>query len=556
MTIICSEPRPSFSHEGGIRDGDIKIAVIGAGSAGLVMAKEIIEASKNCKRAIEFTVFERRDDVGGIWQFDEIVQPGYLAWESDQGDLRAVGKDVEDSRRRLRYGWRDRWPPGPMFDGLRTNIPSDLMEYRDVPFDSKTPLFPSRKTVQNYLKRYAEENKLVPHIRFNTSVTSLKKDDKKGQWLLKSRDLLHEKTNDDEKLETFSHIAVCHGRCNTPNIPNIVGLETFQGIISHSAWYRDPSMIKEKNVLIVGNASSGMDIAREMAGYITRTLSNNITPQMWEKKCKMEPFNVYSSWHSMVKAPGMDYNPLDSSSPDWCQRIKVLPQIEHIDAKAIHFEGGVILYNIELIIFATGFLFDNPYIDQSDGVLLTRPLLPPSKNEFRTGFPSQTMYNMDDWLLFHSQDDSIAFLGLPLVIVPFPFTQIQALYVIHRWLQLAPRLPRLDTSIPLHDEKRWSSSIRDRQDQQEKELHNGVILESSSHVISHPSDFAYLDALLNLLHQADSNAGVEPPWQQGYKSDGFGNGFPKGPENRYQTAKWRFERRTNGKRLRRDHLGY
>lgn len=533
--------------------GSLKVAIIGAGSAGLVMAKEIIEASQSFGKAIDFTIFERRNNVGGIWQFDEIVKPGYLAWESEQADLKPISENMEDARR-IRFGWKEEWPPGPMFSGLRTNIPSDLMEYRDAPFDPNTHLFPSRETVQDYLEKYAKSNKLIPHIRFNTSVTSLKKDDQTGQWLLKSRDLQQETTN-GEKLEIFSHIAVCHGRCNTPNIPNIVGLGKFKGKVSHSAWYRDPSAIKEKNVLVVGNASSGMDIAREMAGYITRTLSNGTTPALWKERCRMEPFNIYSSWHSLDKAPGMDYNPLDALSPDWCRKIKVLPQINHINEEAIHFEDETILDDIELIIFATGFLFDNPYIDQSSGSLLTRPLLPPSNNLSKTGFPSQTMYNMDDWLLFHGQDESIAFLGLPLVIVPFPFTQIQALYVIHRWIGLVARLPLLDRSIPLNDEKRWSS-FRDQYDEQDEELKNSVILETSSHAVNHPSDFAYLDELLRLLHQTDSKAGIESPWQQEYKSDGYGNGNRKGPEARYKTSKWRFERRTNGKKLRRDHLGY
>jgi hypothetical protein len=534
--------------------GPMRIAVIGAGSAGMTAAKQIVDYSaKSGGHAIDFTVFERQSNVGGIWQYFPDNRPGFLAWETDQAELipiEGIGS-LAGREGRLRYGWKQEWPPGAMFDGLRTNIACDLMTYRDTPFAPNTNLFPSRQTVQSYLEDYARSNDLYPHIQFETAVTKLKKEERGQQWLVTTQSSV---PLDPPKEEYFTHVLVCHGRCSVPNIPSIPGIETFKGKVSHSAWYRDPSVMKERNVLIVGNASSGMDIARELAGYLARDLPSGLSPDEWREKCKEDPFKIYSSWHSLEKAPPMDYNPLDPDSPDWSRKIQVKEEIDHIRDDCVYFKSGSMLDTIELIIFATGFLFDSPYIDQSTEPLLSRPFLPPSKNASRTGFASKSMCNLDDWLLFHSHDESIAFLGLPITVVPFPFTEVQAAFVLQRWLGMVERLPRLDRTIPTDDPDRWSSRGSEEESGHEEGEEMCPILRQTTHVFGHPSELVYVNSLLSRL--ALPGAGQDPPWQKEYTSDGQGHGGPRGLEGRYATAQWRIERRTNGKTLRRETLGY
>ena len=351
------EAQPSDEVENNGNDSELlRVAIIGAGSAGMTATKQILETAAKSASKVDVVVFERRGNVGGIWQYDEDVKSGYLAWESEQATLQPVEEGGGQRKSRLRYGWENKWPPGAMFDGLRTNIPSDLMAYRDAPFAPDTNLFPSRKTVQQYLEGYAKRHNLLSCIRFNTIVTILKKTDHSKQWLIKTKSSLNDpsiSTSKEDGYESFSHVIVCHGRCNTPNIPNISGLETFKGRVLHSAWYRDPSKIMERDILVVGNASSGMDIARELSGYITRDLPSGLSPNQWKEKCKKDPFNVYSSWHSLEKPPPMDFSPLDPDSPDWCRKIKVLDQILQINGNDIHFKDGTVFHDIKLLIFET-----------------------------------------------------------------------------------------------------------------------------------------------------------------------------------------------------------
>lgn len=55
-----------------------------------------------------------------------------------------------------------------------------------------------------------------------------------------------------------------------PNIPSIPGIETFPGTILHSHSYRKPDMFSGKTVLVLGAASSGVDIALELSRHATK----------------------------------------------------------------------------------------------------------------------------------------------------------------------------------------------------------------------------------------------------------------------------------------------
>jgi hypothetical protein len=115
-------------------------------------------------------------------------------------------------------------------------------------------------------------------------------------------------------------------------------------------------------------------------------------------------------------------------------------------------------------------------------------------------------------------------------------------------------LPRLNSTLPPNDANRWSS--RPHPQDLIKEEEETMILETSSHIFGHPSDVAYMNALMAMLHPVYPEAGLHPPWQEEYRSDGAGNGAPKGFEGKYACTQWRVERRTNGKKLRRETLGY
>lgn len=53
-------------------------------------------------------------------------------------------------------------------------------------------------------------------------------------------------------------------------MPRIPGIETFPGTVLHSHSYRKPDAFSGQTVLVLGAASSGIDIAIELSGHATR----------------------------------------------------------------------------------------------------------------------------------------------------------------------------------------------------------------------------------------------------------------------------------------------
>lgn len=112
----------------------MRVAVIGAGAAGLCAARHILARPKVFARPV---VFELIDRVGGTWCYEEQV-----------GTYQS-GRPVHSS----------------MYRDLRTNLPKEVMMFPDFPFDPKLSSFMSHQEVQEYLEKYCQSHNIGPHIR-------------------------------------------------------------------------------------------------------------------------------------------------------------------------------------------------------------------------------------------------------------------------------------------------------------------------------------------------------------------------------------------------------
>ncbi|KAK0554376.1 monooxygenase [Tilletia horrida] len=569
-----------------------KVAIIGAGSAGLAAALELLTLSHSGKTKdrvrFEPRLFERRPHLGGIWQYDD---PGECSFVFDE---RGAGHPVSSlpagsgSGSSSLSGSRRAWPPSPMYEGLRTNIPRDLMCFRDFPderHDEQAALFPSRGTVQSYIEAFAAQKELLPFIRFNTDVVSVHRIAHRpgpigpqSKWAVVSRAL---DGSSVETREEYDYVVVAAGRCNRPKVPLLPGLWLWKGKLLHSAWYRTPTVFRGQSVLVVGNNSSGMDIARELHGKVVRDFDGR---EEWIADAHAQPprtgVKVRQSVEDITKPPPMDYDPRDEASPEWSKAIEVVPRISRIeraqDDESSHgrviLEDGRVLDDVDTIIFATGFSYEFPMLDQSLAPFDEAPvMLPPPDSKLsaveqaeleqvraarrecqgvdadKLPRASPFLSNLDDWQLFHRRDPSIVFLGIPTSIVPFPFAQIQARYAAYFWAGLVPALPALDPSLPVTDAAKWNSPV-ERADETEQQARSR---DPVQHIFGHPSESAYLDQLLERMQGEAAFSPVDA-----LETDGKGKIGQRGPELNFQTTKWRRERRANGKALRREELGY
>ena len=181
-----------------------RVAVVGAGAAGLVAARWLIEAG------IEPALFERHPGLGGLWRPDT----------------------------------------GLAYPTLRTNTSKQKTAFSDQPFDAALPDFPGRDDVLAYLEGFADRFDLRRRIRFGTAVRSVRRGD--GGW--------------DVDGEAFDAVVVCSGLFARPVLPALPGRERFGGAVIHSRDYGSPEAFAGRDVVVIGAGSSAIDIARDLVG--------------------------------------------------------------------------------------------------------------------------------------------------------------------------------------------------------------------------------------------------------------------------------------------------
>ncbi|XP_039633839.1 flavin-containing monooxygenase FMO GS-OX-like 4 [Perca fluviatilis] len=177
-----------------------RVAVIGAGAAGLCAARHILS---RVNRFAPPVVYELTDKVGGTWCYDERV------------GTYPNGRPIHSS----------------MYRDLRTNLPKEVMMFPDFPFDSSLNSFLPHHEVQRYLESYCQSHAIGPHIRFNTAVDS---------------------------------VCLSSQHYSDPHIPSIPGIHNFKGEVLHSHSYRYAEPYAGQTVVVLGAKASGLDISIEL----------------------------------------------------------------------------------------------------------------------------------------------------------------------------------------------------------------------------------------------------------------------------------------------------
>ena len=117
-----------------------------------------------------------------------------------------------------------------------------------------TPQYPSGHQVAEYLKAYVEHNDLAPHFRLSTTVKSItiiqpdadspvastsdlsksqNTHDDKISWAVRYTD-----STGREEVEVFDRLVMCTGPHSRAYIPEISGLDNFEGEKIHSQSYK------------------------------------------------------------------------------------------------------------------------------------------------------------------------------------------------------------------------------------------------------------------------------------------------------------------------------
>ncbi len=276
---------------------------------------------------------------------------------------------------------------GSLYASLRTNLPRDLMAFEDYTFDSvggghdDWPRYPGHAPVLEYLERFSVDAGIRPRIRFGHRVESIRPD--ADGWRVDG--------------EAFDALAVCNGHFSEPLVPDLPGLEHFRGEALHSHNYRQPEPFSGKRVLVLGASVSGAELARELA-----TVADAV---YFSGRAFQDPLSIKSR-HDRIK--------------------RCLPVAKFL-AGGVLLSDGRRIDGVDAILFCTGYHYRFSFL---------APEVVDVRNNRVRGLYRQ---------LLAIDRPSLAFIGLPFRIVPFPLFQRQArwfAYLLARRFALPTRAER------------------------------------------------------------------------------------------------------------------
>lgn len=189
-----------------------RIAIVGAGIAGLVCAKVLTEDGF----AVE--VFDRAPDIGGVWS---------------------------ETRR---------------YPGLRAQSTKNTYHFSDHPMPNDYPRVLDGARMQEYLSSYVRAFGLTDKLRLRTEVVAA--DPVEGGWLLEIRDA------DGVHRTSCDHLIIANGVFSEPEVPDFAGATEFAragGQLGHSTQFLDVEAVRDRSVVVIGYGAAAGDLATEIS---------------------------------------------------------------------------------------------------------------------------------------------------------------------------------------------------------------------------------------------------------------------------------------------------
>ncbi|OBB65886.1 NAD(P)/FAD-dependent oxidoreductase [Mycobacterium sp. 852014-50255_SCH5639931] len=198
-------PQPVLPRTAKLPD-DFRVAIIGAGIAGLTAALELADAGVN------YQIFDRHDEVGGTWY--TTTYPG-------------IGVDTPSA-----------------YYSLSRDINGDWSSY-----------YPMGPEYQTYLVSVADKYELRQRTRFGTEIEALRWDDERHQWQISALG-----PGGAREISYANVVIPAAGYLNRPRWPQLNGRGTFAGVEVHSAQW-DPGLdLTGKRVAIIGAGCTAVQI--------------------------------------------------------------------------------------------------------------------------------------------------------------------------------------------------------------------------------------------------------------------------------------------------------
>jgi cation diffusion facilitator CzcD-associated flavoprotein CzcO len=190
---------------------DLRVAVIGAGMAGILSGIKLREAG-----LAGFTVYEKANRLGGTWRENT-------------------------------------------YPGIACDVPSHLYCYSFAPNPEWSHRFSPGGEIQAYFERVAREQGIERFIRFGDEVARCAFG--RGRWQLETA---------GGRRDEADVVIAATGVLHHPRYPEIEGLDAFRGALFHSARWDHDVPLDGRRVGVVGTGSSAVQITSAVVDRVAR----------------------------------------------------------------------------------------------------------------------------------------------------------------------------------------------------------------------------------------------------------------------------------------------
>jgi len=188
----------------------VGVAIIGSGFGGIGAAIRLQRAGIK-----DFVILERASDLGGTW--------------------------------------RDNTYPG-----CRCDVPSNLYSFSFALNPGWTNSYSYQPEIWAYLRKVAQQNNLLPLMRFDHDVSDISFNDETQTWRL---------TTSQGPVEARSVILATGGLAE-PRMPDIDGINDFAGPILHTGRWDSSVDLANQRVAVIGTGASAIQLVPQIAGEV------------------------------------------------------------------------------------------------------------------------------------------------------------------------------------------------------------------------------------------------------------------------------------------------
>ena len=189
------------------------VVIVGTGFAGIGMAIALTKAGLR-----DFVILEKADRVGGTWRENT-------------------------------------------YPGCACDIRSHLYSYSFEPKADWSREFAPQQEILGYIEHCVDKFGLRPHIRFGAEVTGAEYDEAAAAWDI---------TTADGGVVRGKALVIGQGPLHQPNVPELPGLERFEGTAFHSARWDHDYDLTGKRVAVIGTGASAIQFVPQIVGRTAR----------------------------------------------------------------------------------------------------------------------------------------------------------------------------------------------------------------------------------------------------------------------------------------------